>query len=401
MIWVLTHHQECHFDGEPKGTMVDQIHAIAGSTMSIPQHGNRVHLIRNESFFSEICEVIESAQSSVHLETFLWEDGKASEQVIAALLSAAHRGVDVRILIDARGSSDLSSEAKDRLREAGCQVESFHRWRFRNLGKFNVRDHRKVVVADGRTAIVGGHCIADYWIQADNGKPPNRDISAKISGPVVATIQSAFFENWQEVTGELFVDESTFPRLDPCGEITTHVAFIRADGCPSSVQVLHYMAIAFAKQSIRIQNPYFLPDPRGAAALERAAKRGVDVRIMTNSIKASDTPYVQRAGHALFGRLLKAGVRIYEFQPTLLHQKVIAIDEEWCALGSSNFDDRSFEINDEITMGIANQDIAREIVSIFDSDIADCEELNWQEWQQRPVWKNVVDRFFYLFNEQF
>ncbi|MGK0189220.1 MAG: cardiolipin synthase [Verrucomicrobiales bacterium] len=196
------------------------------------------------------------------------------------------------MLTDARGSSKFGSEAKDRLIEAGCKVESFHRWRVRNLGKFNVRDHRKVVVIDGKIAFVGGHCIADYWYNREDGRPPNRDVSAHVTGPIVGAIQSAFFENWQEVTGELFVDESTFPELEACGEVTTHLAFVRADGCPSSVQILHYM-------------------------------------------------------------------------------------------------------------GIADRKTTEELDAIFQADMADCEERKLEDWNARPLWKRMVDRFHYLFNEQF
>ena len=402
MIWVLTRHQECSFDGEPSGTISAQLPALAGSSHGLPVSGNAIEIIQNEAFFDSLCAEIGKARATVHLETFLWRDGSASDRLSEALLAARQRDVTVRILTDARGSSDFSKAARERLSRAGCKLDRFHRWRPRNLGKFNVRDHRKLAIIDGCTAFVGGHCIQDRWLldEPERGRRRYRDISVRLTGPIVAQVQSTFFENWQEVSGELFTAEDSFPELSATGDITAHLCYVRADGCPSSVQNLHYLAIGFAKKSIRIQNPYFLPDLRGVDALVRAVKRGVDVRVMTPSVDASDTPYVQRASHFLFRRLLEGGVKIYEYQPTLLHQKIITVDGEWCGIGSSNFDDRSFKINDEVTLGIADGDTAERLDAIFEKDLAECRERELDEWRQRPHWTRAVDFFYYLFNEQ-
>ena len=404
MIWVLTRHVECKFLGEPAGRITDHLDAIAGSTHGEVMSGNAVELIQDEAFFDTLCDLIRNAEHTVHIETFLWEDGRMSERVIEALEAALKREVTVRILIDARGSKKFSEENRDRIRNAGGKVMSFHRFKLRNLGRFNLRDHRKIVVIDGATAIIGGHCIHDAWTEKGEENPDKlrgyRDISGVIKGPIVARIQSAFFENWQEITGGAFIDETTFPKLEPAGDLSAHLAYIRADGCPSSVQTLHYLAIAFAKKTIRIQTPYFLPDVGGIEAFAQAVARGVDVRIMTPAVKASDTPYVQRAGQVLYGKLLEAGVRIFEYQPTLLHQKVITIDGEWSGFGSSNFDDRSFEINDEATLGLSDPETAAAFEKIFESDACDCRELTIEKWKSRPWPERIFHRIHYLFKEQ-
>ncbi len=402
MIWVLTHHHECDFDDEPEGSIRENLQAIAGATHGTPMSGNGVEIVQDEDFFDLLCAEIGQARATVHIETFLWRDGAAADRVIEALLEARQREVMVRLLTDARGASKFSKQARRRLKQAGCRVERFHRWRLRNLGKFNVRDHRKIVVVDGRTAIVGGHCIQDRWMldEPEDDRPRYRDVSVRLTGPVVAQVQSAFSENWQEVTGELFTEKAEFPHLTPTGDITAHLVYVRATGCPSSVQNVHYLAIGFAKKRIRIQTPYFLPDPRGVDALARAVRRGVEVEVMTPAIGASDTPYVQRAGHFLFRRMLEAGVKLYEYQPTLRHQKIISIDGEWCAIGSCNFDDRSFEINDEVTLGIADSDIVARLDGIFDEDLEDCEQRDLESWKKRSRWKTAVDAAHYLFNEQ-
>ena len=401
VIWLLTRHQECHYHDEPEGTIDELLQAVAGLTHGRVSTGNAVELIQGPDFFKRLCDDLRSATHSIHFETFLWEEGKASDLLTEALCEAAGRGVKVRIMTDARGSSGMGKMVCSRLENAGCDLHSFHRWRIMNLGRFNIRDHRKIAVIDGKIAYVGGHCITDRWLEDQEKFPVYRDITARLRGPVVGSIQSVFGENWIESECGLFVDKDCFPELEPCGEARAHVASIRPDGCPSSVQVLHYLAIALAKKRILIQNPYFLPDPNGVKALAKAAQRGVDVRIMTPAVKATDSFFVTYAGHSHYTSLLEAGVRIFEYQPTLLHQKIICVDDEWCGIGSSNFDDRSFEINDEITVGVHDRKIVAELNEIFARDLKSCREINLEEWKKRPLLTKIRERVFYLFNEQF
>ncbi len=401
VIWRLTRHQECDYKGEPEPSIEQALRALAGSTHGHLTSGNSVELVQNESYFDEIIGAMAQAKHTIHFETFLWKDGEAGSRVSDALAEAAARGVRVRVLADAVGSVDLSDHSVERLRQAGCQVRRFHRWRIQNLGRLNVRDHRKIVVTDGCLAFVGGHCITDDWLKDGETLPRYRDITARISGPAVSSIQSCFLENWTEVSGELFTDDATFPDLPESGPARAHVAYVKADHCASSVQVLHHLCIGYAKKRIRIQNPYFLPDPSGTEALAKASRRGVDVRIMIPALTATDSPRVSRAGRYQFRRLLESGVRIFEYRKTLLHQKVITIDGVWCGIGSSNFDDRSFEINDEITVGIADITIASELERIFDEDARDAREIDPESWRHRPWRDKLLDRFLYLFNEQF
>lgn len=401
MIWRLIRHQECHYTDVPETAIDESLQALVGSTHGHLTNGNTVSLIQNEAYFDAVLDAIGQAKHSVHFETFLWADGEASDRVIRALTAASGKGIKVRILTDASGSRGLTSASADRLRNAGCDFHRFHRYRIENFGRFNVRDHRKILIIDGRIAIVGGHCMTDNWLKDGDVLSRIRDISAWISGPAVTSIQSCFLENWTEVTGELFTDDSTFPIVEDTGTTKVHTAYVKADDCPSSVQVLHHLAIGYAKKRIRIQNPYFLPDPYSARALANAAKRGVDVCIMIPALTATDSPYITRAGRFQFQRLLDGGVRIFEYQKTLLHQKVISIDGVWCGIGSSNFDDRSFEINEEITVGIADPAIVSELERIFDEDAKDCKEIDPKTWPNRPWYTRATDAFLYLFNEQF
>ncbi len=401
IIWQLTRHRECHFLGESELPIQEALRPLAGSTQGTLIGGNAVSLIQNEAYFDAVTAAMGDAKHSVHFETFLWQDGEASDRITAALVAAGSRGLEVRVLSDATGSFRLSEKTLDRLRQAGCKVGRFHRYSPGNLGRLNVRDHRKIVVIDGSLAFVGGHCITDEWLKGSEKFSRFRDITARIEGPVVSSIQACFLENWNEVTGELLTDWRTFPEIQPVGEISAHVAYVRPDSCPSSVQVLHYLAISHAKKSIRIQNPYFLPDPNGAKALVHAVKRGVDVRIMTPALCATDEKMAGRSSRFQYRRLLEGGVRIFTYRTTLLHQKIICIDGVWCGIGSSNFDDRSFKINDEITVGIADPVTVAELERTFEQDAEECEELDFEQWKNRPRFDKLLDAFLYMFNEQF
>jgi cardiolipin synthase len=305
----------------------------------------------------------------------------------------------VRVLVDATGGKEMGEAAVRRLEDAGCKFDTYHPKRLRNIGVLNERDHRKITVLDGRTALVGGHCIVDSWLGDAQDGEHFRDLSVRLRGPIVHAIQSAFSENWVEETGELFVGEDFFPELHDEGDVAIHVAGVKPEGSAPAVKILHHLAICCARERIWIQNPYFLPEPAAIEALGRAVARGVDVRVMVPSAEASDMPIVQHAAHRNFEWLLALGVRIFEYQKTLLHQKVMSIDGVWCAIGSSNFDDRSFEINDEITLGMMDAPLAREFEAIFERDRKDCIELELKSWRRRGRWHRLKDSMLYLFNE--
>ena len=275
----------------------------------------------------------------------------------------------------------------------------FHKRSLRHIGVLNDRDHRKLVVIDGREAFVGGHCVVDEWLgNAEDGKH-YADISLRLHGPIVHSVQAAFSENWGAETGELFIGDDVFPKLEPAGDVLIHAAYVKPEGSAPAVKILHHTAICLARKRIWIQNPYFIPEPEAIDAFGQAVKRGVDVRVLMPSTSGSDNPMVQHAGHRNFEKLLKCGVRLFEYPHTLLHQKVMTIDGVWSAVGSSNFDDRSFETNDEITLGILSPQLAQQIDGIFEKYVARANEIELQAWKNRGLWHKAKDNTFYLINE--
>ncbi|MBN1240728.1 MAG: hypothetical protein JXB36_19660 [Gammaproteobacteria bacterium] len=400
VVWSLKHQRDPRYRIESDAALPDLLESVAGLTHGHVIEGNAVELAENGAFFARLLDDIGAAERSVHFETFLWKEGDIGRRLSEALAARSRAGVAVRVLVDANGSKGMGREAERRLRDAGCAFAKFHPGGLRALGRLNSRDHRKLAVIDGRTAWVGGHCIVDTWLgDAEDGEH-FRDVSARLRGPIVQAIQSTFSENWVGTTGELFAGEGVFPSLEAEGDTPIHVARLRLAGTASAVKILHHLAICCARERILIQNPYFLPDSGAIELLAKAVQRGVDVRVMSPSSGASDMAIVQHAAHANYGRLLEAGVRIFEYRKTLLHQKVMSVDGRWCAIGSSNFDDRSFEINDEIVLGFSDPRLAARLEAIFERDLRDSVELEAGAWARRGLGHRLLDGSLHLFKEQ-
>jgi cardiolipin synthase len=399
VIWSIRRHRDPDLVIECNAPLLELMPSLTGLTQGAIYEGNRVEVLENGAFFDVMLEEIKAATGSVHFETFLWKEGVLGRRLVDALAERSRAGVPVRVLVDADGGKAMGREAGRMLTEAGCKFKMHHPRHVRNIGVFNERDHRKLVVLDGHVALVGGHCIVDSWLEDAQDCDHVRDLGVCLRGPVVHAVQSVFSENWVEDTGELFVGDNVFPALDKEGDVAVHVASVKAEGSAPAVKILHHLVVCVARERILIQNPYFLPDDEAIEALGQAVARGVDVRVMVPSAKASDMPIVQHAAHRNFHKMLARGVRIFEYEKCLLHQKVMTVDGVWCAIGSSNFDDRSFEINDEITLGIRDAALAHQLEEIFRRDTGDCVELKSETWARRGVWHRFKDNVSHVFNE--
>ena len=386
---------------EEPGELRVLLPSIAGLTHSTMEAGNSMQVLQNGvMFFPALFRDIAAAKESVHIESFIWYDGKIARQLAKLLTMKAREGVEVRVLVDASGGRQLGGEVQKMLEDAGVEVAHFHPLRFGNLARLNNRDHRKLMIVDGRIGYIGGFCIADEWMGDARNRKEYRDTGLRITGPVVNRLQAAFAENWIEETGFIPAGDKYFPKITPSGPTSAHLAYTSPDGSMSSVQILYYLAIKAARREVLIQNPYFLPDMAGIEALEEAVERGVDVRIMLPSDDATDSAIVQHASHHHFGTLLKRGVKIYEYDKTLLHQKVMVVDGLWSAVGSTNFDERSFEINDEVSIGVVDPAIAAQLRAAFFADLKHTEQRTFDDWQDRGLWHKTVDGVAYLGRSQ-
>jgi cardiolipin synthase A/B len=399
VIWSIKRHRDPRLHIECDSPIDELIPSLAGLTLGTAVAGNSVEVLENGAFFVVLLERIRSAQKSVHFETFLWKEGVLGRRLADALSDAARAGKQVRVLLDAEGSKEVGKAAVRQMEEAGCRVVLFHEKAFHNIGVLNDRDHRKLVVIDGREAFVGGHCIVDSWLGDAQDSQHFADISVRLRGPIVHSVQAAFSENWAGQTGDLFAGDDVFPALEPAGDVLVHAAYAKPEGSAPAVKILHHTAICLARKRIWIQNPYFIPEPEAIDAFGEAVSRGVDVRVMMPSTAGSDNPMVQHAGHRNFEKLLRCGVRLFEYPHTLLHQKVMTIDGVWSAVGSSNFDDRSFETNDEITLGILDPATAQRLDAVFEKYVSRCEEIELGAWRKRGLWHKLKDNAFYMLNE--
>jgi cardiolipin synthase len=398
VLWSIRRQRDVTLRLHAAGNIEQLLPTLAGLSLATVTGGNSVELLENGRYFDVLLERIGAARRSVHLETFLWKEGEIGERLSAALAERARAGCEVRLLLDANGCRRMGRGALRLMHEAGCRVVFFHDTALRNLGWLNNRDHRKLVVIDGREALAGGHCIVDTWLGDAEDHLHNADLSLLVRGPVVNTLQGVFSENWVSESSELFGGDAHFPPLAPVGGSVIHPAWLKPEDSASAVKILHHAAICLARERIWIQNPYFIPQPAAIDAFGEAVARGVDVRVLMPATSGSDNPMVQHAGHRNFEKLLRCGVRLFEYPHTLLHQKVMTIDGMWSAIGSSNFDDRSFETNDELTLGVLDADLAARIDAVFEKYVARAQEIELEAWRRRGVWHKLKDNGAYLFH---
>jgi cardiolipin synthase A/B len=398
VIWSMKRHRSPKLKIEHTSCIEDLMPSLAGLSLGTAVAGNSVEVLENGAFFEVLIERIAAAEKSVHFETFLWKEGVLGRRMADALSGRARAGLTVRVLLDAVGSKHVGEAARRQMQEAGCKLAFFHKRSIYNIGVMNERDHRKLVVIDGREAFVGGHCIVDTWLGDAQDHEHYADLSVRLHGPIVHSVQAAFSENWGGQTGELFMGDDVFPVLAPVGDVMIHAAYAKPEGSAPAVKILHHTVICLARKRLWIQNPYFIPKAEAIEAMGAAVKRGVDVRVMMPATSGSDNPMVQHAGHRNFEKLLRCGVRLFEYPHTLLHQKVMTVDGVWSAIGSSNFDDRSFDTNDEITLGILDATVAARLDAVFERYAPQCQEIELKAWQQRGWWHKLKDNWFYLFN---
>jgi len=291
VIWSIRRHRDPDLRIECDATIDRLVPTLAGLSLGTMVEGNSVEILENGPFFDDVIERVGAARRSVHFETFLWKGGRLGERLAEAFAERALEGVCVRILLDANGSKNIGKDERRLMEDAGCKVVFFHERKLRNLGVLNDRDHRKLMVIDGVEAYLGGHCVVDDWLGDAEDGCHFADVSVRVRGPIVHSIQGAFSENWVGETGELFGGDDYFPPPRKAGDVTMHLAYAKPESSAPAVKILHHTAICLARKRIWIQNPYFIPDPDAIEAFEDAVKkRGVDVRVLMPSTSGSDNP---------------------------------------------------------------------------------------------------------------
>ena len=401
VLWSIWRENDARLRVRNPGDLNALLPSIVGLTQSSLDLGNRAQLLENgDGFFPPLMRDIAAARETVHIESYIWWKGKICDDLAALLAQKAKQGVEVRLLVDGSGGFEMRRELADEMTRAGVHLVKFHIPTFGNLGRLNNRDHRKIAIIDGRIGYIGGYGIAKEWTGHAQDKEHWRDSGLRVEGPIVNRMQGAFAENWIEETGEIPAGAKYFPPIAPVGPTPAHLAYTSPTGSVSSVQVLYYLAISAARHEIIIQNPYLLPDADAIRALADAVQRGVDVKVMVPATSATDSPIVQHASHHNFGTLLQRGVKVYEYKKTLLHQKVMIVDGVWSCIGSTNFDARSFQLNDEVSLAVVDPGIAQQLRAAFNDDLRNSDERHFNEWAHRSFWHKAIDGLAYLAHSQ-
>ncbi|WP_116813241.1 phospholipase D-like domain-containing protein [Steroidobacter cummioxidans] len=377
----------------------DDVRTLAGLTEGAVTTGNACQILQDGALFPAMEADIAAAKCAVHLETFVWTAGTVERRFVELLSRKAREGIEVRVLIDAMGSAGGNDENLKRMAQAGVQLSMYCKPRWWNLRRFNHRTHRKLLIVDGAIGYTFGHGIADQWLGHGEDEKHWRDTAVRVEGPAVQALQSVFMENWIEESHRVPAGAGCFPELEAKGESDAHVVSSASGDAVSSVALLYTVAIACAKREVIIQNPYFAPDDGMCELLVMMVKRGVAVHLMLPGAH-TDSPFVRRAGCRLYEQLLAGGVRLYEFMPTLIHQKIVIVDEVWSHIGSTNFDARSLSLNEEVGIGIRDAPIARQLKAAFENDLQRSRELTLDAWRRRPWYSRLFDWIAYQVHDQ-
>jgi cardiolipin synthase len=362
--------------------------------------GNRFNaLINGDEIFPAMLSAIEGAQQTVTFETYIYWSGEIGKKFAEALGERARAEVKVHVLLDWLGSNKMDPDSIDAMKEAGVQVTRYHPLRWYNLHRFNNRTHRKLLVVDGRIGFTGGVGIADQW--TGNAQDPEhwRDSHYRVEGPVVTQMQAVFMDNWIKAIGKVLHGVEYFPLVPPVGDSAAQMFSSSPSGGAESMKHMYLLAITAAERSIYLSSSYFVPDEMTREALVEAAKRGVKVQIITPG-EHIDTETVRRASRARWGDLLEAGAEIFEYQPTMYHCKIMIVDEQFVSVGSTNFDPRSFGLNDEANLNIVSAEFARQQVEVFRRDLSQSQQISFAQWRERPFFENVIEHAASLLGQQ-
>jgi cardiolipin synthase len=373
-----------------------QFLALISNVMTLPVEKAAAPVVLNngDAFLKSLLADIDSAKSSIDFMVYIWDDGKFSDIVLDHLQRRLKAGVQVRVALDAYGAVTAPSRKFDEFRKAGGRVATFHSlmplpWA---MTRDHKRNHRRAIVIDGRIAYTGGIAVSDTWL--GNARTPDewRDVMFRVDGTMAAHLQGAFGELWELATGELLAGDKFYPPVAPAqGEQVTFVPFASSPS-PDLFAMENFVLLSLegARKSIVIVSPYFLPDKTLRGVLEEKARAGLDVRVLVPN-KLNDSRWVRYASQNYYEELLRAGVRIDEYQPTFIHTKLLIVDGQWSVIGSANMDNRSRKLNDEVVFGIADAKFARGLEDLVAGDEAHAARITLTQWQNRGIWQHALE----------
>jgi len=375
-------------------------HTIAGMTGMPLIEGNNVEIYNDgDEFYPAMLDAIESARASVTMEQFIFWDGQVGRRFAEAFADKAREGIPVKLLADAIGSATLGEEILGILEAAGCQLAWFRPIHWYTLNRANLRTHRKSLIIDGRLAFTGGAGLADHWLGTASNEREWRDVEIRVEGPAVAAQQSGFAQNWLVSTGEILSGPEYFPMLQASGKIEVQTILSSPSAGAAAAATMHWIAVQCARNYLYIANPYFIPGSRLIDVLGRACRRGVNVKLMVAG-QHNDTWWARQNSLRLYGRLIEAGVEIYEFEPSMLHQKTMVVDGAWATVGTANFDNRSFALSEETNVCFHDRALVEQLQAIFLADLERCRKVELPAWRRRGFRQQVKEALASLIEDQ-
>ena len=364
----------------------------SGNSYRVMTDGNQI--------FNQMLDAIHRATRRISFETYVYAQGDVARRFTEAFVAAARRGVTVNLIVDSIGAASMEGEHLRTLREAGCHVVDFNPSKWYTLEELNYRTHRKILVVDGEVGFTGGVGVADYWASSSEEEVDRwRDTHVSMRGPVVRLLEAAFYENFAEGGGivEPALDDAAGT---PGFEGASMVVRSAPTGGANELKRLYLLAIAMARRSVDITTPYFVTDESTLWAFEDAVGRGVKIRLLVES-DITDAKPVKYASRSVYERLLEMGLEIYEYQPTMMHAKVLVVDGIWSMFGSANFDNRSLELNDELNVAVTSRELAERFLADFARDLGQARQLKLDEWRRRPFVEKSREKFWSYFGEVF
>jgi cardiolipin synthase len=373
---------------------------LVATSQAVFYRGNRVEVLTNgANFYPAMLQAIKGATQSINLECYIFHPGKIADQFVEALIERASAGVTVTIVADAIGSARLGGSPVSRLRAAGCRIEFYQPLRWYRLARLNNRTHRELLIIDGRVGFIGGAGIADWWAVVEGTTPPWRDTMARVEGPVVTAMQGVFVENWLECCGEILIGDEYFPPLTSAGDTTALVVKSSPSDRATVSRVVFQLLIDAACKEVLIATPYFLPDKALRRVLIETVRRGIPLSVIVPG-STTDQRWVRLASRRMYGRLLEAGVRIFEYEQVMIHTKALVVDGTWGVLGTTNIDNRSFEHNDEVNIVMRDEAIAHRLTADYLRDVDDSREITLEAWQNRPLWEKLIGTVAWILERQ-
>ena len=347
-------------------------------------------LLNGDQIFPAMLSAVRAAEKTICLETYIYWSGDIGRQFADVLAEKAKAGVKVHVIIDWIGSRRIDSSLLRLMENAGVEVERYNPLVWYAPTRLNHRDHRKLLIVDGKVGFTGGAGLADIW--KGNAANPGewRDSMFKLEGPAVAQMQAAFMDNWTKTTARVLDGDDYFPELRPAGRQFAQVFKSSPRDGTEDVRLMNLLSIAAARKNIRLSAAYYVPDALTTQEFLEAVARGVKVEIIVPGAE-TDSAIVKHASRGKWGPLLKAGVKIYEYEPTMYHTKVMIIDDVWVSVGSANFGNRSFRLNDEANLNVFSREFAEEQIRIFEDDKTKCTEVTYQSWKHRSLWKRLME----------